>query len=118
MDFPLVPPNVPFNTACGVQPFGAELAIAVDKQQPALRCNDTNPSTNESKHVGVLLGWRVDGRLKGWIASWRFGRFVGGQTGRSLVGKEVGGLRGLQLLATTVSPPSSSSVRMLKGLLL
>jgi len=55
--------------------------------------------------VGGLLGWRVDGRLIGWIASWRFGRFAGGQTGRSLVGKEVDGLRGLQLLATTVSSP-------------
>ena len=67
--------------------------------------------------VGGLLVWQGDGRLVGWIASWRIGRFLGWQTGRSLVGKEGGGLRGLQLLATTVSLSSSSSVRMLKGLL-
>ncbi len=67
--------------------------------------------------VGVLVGmvdgiagWRV-----GWIASWRFG----GITGR-LIGFRLGsGLRGLQLLATTVmSSSSSSSARIWNGLLL
>ena len=53
--------------------------------------------------VGMLLGWQGDGRLLGWIASWRARRFVGWRTCRSLVGKEGGGLCGLQLLATTVS---------------
>ena len=41
--------------------------------------------------VGGLLGRRVDGGLLGGLASWRVGWFVGGQTGRSLVGKEGGG---------------------------
>jgi hypothetical protein len=53
--------------------------------------------------VGGLLGWFIVGRLVGWIASWHLGRFVGGRTGSSLVGKEGSGIRGLQLLATTVS---------------
>ncbi len=62
-------------------------------------------STLGGGEVGGLLGWQGDGRLVGW------------QTCMSLVGKEGGGLRGLQLLATTVSSLSLSSVRMLKGLL-
>jgi len=67
--------------------------------------------------AGVLLGWQGDGRCVGWIVSWRAGRFVGWRIGRSLVGKEGGGLHGLQLLAITVSSSLSLSVRMLKGLL-
>ena len=75
-------------------------------------------STLGGGEVGGLLGWFVVGRLADWIVSWRLGRFVGGKTGSSLVGKEGSGVRGLHLLATTVSLSSSSSVRMLKGLLL
>ena len=74
-------------------------------------------STLGGGEVGGLLSWQGDGWLVGWIASQRFGQFVGWRTGRSLVGKVGGGLHGLQLLATTVSSSSSSSVRMLKGLL-
>jgi len=69
-------------------------------------------STLGGGEVGGLLGRRVDGGLLGGLASWRIGWFVGGQTGRSLVGKEGGGSRGLQLLATTVSSSLSLSVRV------
>ena len=75
-------------------------------------------STLGGEEVGGLLGKCVVGRLEGWIASWRIGRFVCGRTGSLLVGKKGSGLHGLQLLATTMSLSSSLSVRMLKGLLL
>ena len=75
-------------------------------------------STLGGGEVGGLLGWIVVGKLVGWIPSWRLGRFVGGWKGSSLVVKEGSGVRGLQLLATTVSSASSLSVRMLEGLLL
>ena len=67
--------------------------------------------------AGVLLVWQGDRRRVGWIVSWRIGWFVEWRIGRLLVGKEGGGLCGLQLLATTVSFSSSSSARMLKELL-
>jgi hypothetical protein len=71
--------------------------------------------------VGILVGM-VNG-IAGWIVSWHFGwlaiwRF-GGVTGR-LIGCRLGsGLRGLQLLATTVISSSSLLLaRILNGLLL
>ncbi len=67
--------------------------------------------------VGVLVGMvnGIAGRRFGWIASQRFG----GVTGR-LIGCRLGsGLRGLQLLVTTVILSSSSSLaRIWNGLLL
>ncbi len=67
--------------------------------------------------VGVLVGMvnEIAGWRFGWIASRRFG----GVTGR-LIGFRLGsGLRGLQLLATTVISLSSSSLaRIWNGLLL
>jgi hypothetical protein len=71
--------------------------------------------------VGILVGM-VNG-IAGWIVSWRFGWiaswFFGGATGR-LKGCRLGsGLRGLQLLATTViSSLSLLSARIWNGLLL
>jgi hypothetical protein len=76
------------------------------------RMSDGLASTLGDGEVGGLLGCRVDGGLLGWLAIWCIGWFVGEQTCRSLVGKEGGGSRGLQLLATTVSLSSSSLVRM------
>jgi hypothetical protein len=59
---------------------------------------------------GVLnrvLGWTLVGWLASWISVWRAcmtaGRLIGCRLGR--------GLRGLQLLATTVSSSSSSLAR-------
>jgi hypothetical protein len=67
--------------------------------------------------VGVLVGMvnGIAGRRFGWIAIGIFG----GVTGR-LIGFRLGsGLRGLQLLATTVISLSSSSLaRIWNGLLL
>ena len=63
-------------------------------------------STLGGGEVGGLLGWFIAVRLVGWFIAVRLvglGRFVGGRTGSSLVGKECSGVRGLQLLATTVS---------------
>jgi hypothetical protein len=34
-------------------------------------------STLGGGEVGGLLGWQGDGMLVCWIASWRFGRFIG-----------------------------------------
>jgi hypothetical protein len=71
--------------------------------------------------IGILVGM-VNG-IAGWIASWRFGWLAywsfGGVTGR-LIGCKLGsGLRGLQLLATTVISLSSSLLaRIWNGLLL
>ncbi len=67
--------------------------------------------------VGVLVGMvnGIAGWRFGWIASWRFG----GVTGKSIGFRLGSGLRGLQLLATTViSSSSSSSARIWNGLLL
>ncbi len=67
--------------------------------------------------VGVLVGM-VNG-IAGWRFGWISSRRFGGVTGR-LIGFKLGsGLRGLQLLATTVIlSSSSSSVRIWNGLLL
>jgi hypothetical protein len=60
--------------------------------------------------AGWIVGWRF-----GWLASWRFG----GVTGRSIRCRLGSGLRGLQLLATTVISSSLSlSARIWNGLLL
>ncbi len=67
--------------------------------------------------VGVLVGMvnEIAGRRFGWIASQSFG----GVTGRLIGFRLRSGLRGLQLLATTViSLSSSSSARIWIGLLL
>ncbi len=65
------------------------------------------------------LNWRVDGGIVGWFATWRVRGRAGGILGLSLNGRFGGGSRGLQLLATTVSSSSSSSVaRIWNGLLL
>jgi len=61
--------------------------------------------------LGWLTSWRV-GQFVGWLISWRIGRFLGWLASRSLLGRVGGGSRGLQLLATTVSSPSSLSERM------
>ncbi len=71
--------------------------------------------------VGILVG--IVNGISGWIVSWRFGWLAswcfGGATGR-LQGCRLGsGLRGLQLLATTViSSLLSLSASILNGLLL
>ena len=68
---------------------------------------------------GRQLNWRFDGGFVGWFATQRGrGRAVG--ILRLLLGGWLGGIRrGLQLLATTVSSSSSSSVvRIWNGLLL
>jgi hypothetical protein len=71
---------------------------------------------------GGVLGWclsRTVGRGIGvGISSWRSALHVGGFTGGVLDGMMVGGARGLQLLATTVSSSSSSLERMWNELLL
>jgi hypothetical protein len=67
--------------------------------------------------VGVLVGMvnGIAGLRFGWIASRRFG----GVTGRWIGFRLGSGLRGLQLLATTViSSLSSSLARIWNGLLL
>jgi hypothetical protein len=57
----------------------------------------------------------IAGRRFGWTSSWRFG----GVTGRLIGFRLESGLRGLQLLATTVISSSSSSLaRIWNGLLL
>jgi hypothetical protein len=70
---------------------------------------------------GVMDGlptWKVGGRLVGCFVGWRIGRCIDGFLCRSLVGRLGGGIRGVQLLAITVSTLSSSSARMWNGLLL
>jgi hypothetical protein len=68
--------------------------------------------------VGGRLLLRVGSRLVGWFTNEHVGWRAGGFSCRLLGGRLGGGTRGLQLLATTVSSLSSSSARMLKGLLL
>ncbi len=68
---------------------------------------------------GGQLNWRVDGGLVGRFATWRFCGRASGILGLLLDGRLGGGSHGLQLLATTVSSLSSSSVaRIWNGLLL
>ena len=68
---------------------------------------------------GRQLNWRFDGGFLGWFAT-RRGRGSAVGILRLLLGGWLGGIRrGLQLLATTVSSSSSSSVaRIWNGLLL
>jgi hypothetical protein len=75
-------------------------------------------STLGSGVMGGLPAWRVGGRLVGWFIGWRIGRLIGGFLCRSLVGRLGGGIRRVQLLATTVSSSSSSLARMWNGSLL
>jgi hypothetical protein len=66
---------------------------------------------------GVLngvLGWT----LVGWLAIWIAGRRACRTAGRSIGCRLGSGLRGLQILATTVSSLSLSLVRRWNGLLL
>ncbi len=68
---------------------------------------------------GRQLNWRFDGEFVGWFAV-RIGRGRAAGILRLSLGGCLGGIRrGLQLLATTVSSSSSSSVvRIWNGLLL
>ncbi len=71
--------------------------------------------------VGILVGM-VNG-IAGWIVSWRFGWLDNwlfcGVTGRPIGFRLGSGLRGLQLLATTVISSSSLlSAKKWNGLLL
>ena len=71
--------------------------------------------------VGILV--EIVNGIAGWIVSWRFGWlaswFFGGATGRLQGCRPESGLRGLQLLATTVISLSSLlSARIWNGLLL
>ncbi len=75
-------------------------------------------STLSGGVMGRLPTWKVGGRLVGCFIGWRIGRRIGGFSYRSVVGRLGGGIRGVQLLATTVLTLSSSSVRMWNGLLL
>ncbi len=68
--------------------------------------------------MGGLPAWKVGGRLVGWFIGWRIGWRIGGFPSRSLVGRLAGWIRGVQLLATTVSTSSSLLARMWNGLLL
>jgi hypothetical protein len=68
--------------------------------------------------MGGLLTWKVGGRLVGCFVGWRIGQRIGGFPCRSLVGRLGGVIRGVQLLATTVSTSSSLLARMWNGLLL
>jgi hypothetical protein len=69
---------------------------------------------------GRQLNWRVDGGFVGWFATWSVSGRACGILGLSLDSRLGGGRRGLQLLATTVSSSSSSSLeaRIWNGLLL
>jgi hypothetical protein len=60
------------------------------------------------RHLGGTEGGGIGIRLVSWRGAWRGGGFTGG----TLDGETVGGARGLQLLAITVSSSSSSLVRM------
>jgi hypothetical protein len=68
--------------------------------------------------MGGLPAWKVGGRLVGCFVGWRIGWRIGGLPCRPLVGRLGSGIRGVQLLATTVSTLSSSLARMWNGLLL
>jgi hypothetical protein len=69
--------------------------------------------------LGRQLNWRVDGGFVGWFATRRVRGSAGGILGLLLDGRLGSVRRGLQLLATTVSSSSSSSVaRIWNGLLL
>jgi hypothetical protein len=67
--------------------------------------------------VGALVGQKEEGFVGG-LVSWRGAWRIHGFTGGTLDGEMVRGALGLQLLATTVSSSSSSSVRMWNGLVL
>ena len=69
-------------------------------------------STLSGGVIGGLPTWKAGGRLVGCFVGWRIGRRIGGFLCRSLVGRLGGGIRGVQLLATTVSASSSSLARM------
>jgi hypothetical protein len=68
--------------------------------------------------VGILVG--IVNGIAGWIVSWRFGWLAswcfGGATGRSKGCRPGSGLRGLQLLATTVTVRGHCVVRGVRGL--
>ncbi len=71
--------------------------------------------------VGILVG--IVNGIAGWILSWHFDWLAswcfGGATGKSKGYRPGSGLRGLQLLATTIISSSSSlSARIWNGLLL
>jgi hypothetical protein len=68
--------------------------------------------------VGRSLGWTVEERIGGGLASQRGSWRIVGVTGRTLDGRMGGGALEMQLLATTVSSLSSSLDRMWSGLLL
>ncbi len=75
-------------------------------------------STLRGGVMGGLPAWKVGGRLVGCFVGWRIGWCIGGFPCRSIVGRLGGGIRGVQLLAATVTTSSSSLARMWNGLLL